>query len=296
MNITVPTATTVDPDYQAAIIIPHYNDHVRLVRCLDALCAQNLDGIEVVVVDNGSDPGILGWSNFYPAVRFIEESAKGAAHARNAGVAATTAEQIWFLDADCVPSENWVATARQVAGQADIVGGAVGVFCETDGAKSGSAAFETVFAFDTKSYIEKQNFTVTANLLTFRRLFARVGGFRDGVPEDKDWCLRAVGVGADIKYIEALSVDHPVRPDWPALKKKWHRLMDEAWGTWPKGFAGRLKWVARAVAVVLSSFAHAPKVIFAKSLRLPERLKALVTLFRLRSLRAMWMLQQAVAQ
>ena len=43
-----------DPAAEAAIIIPHYNDVVRLARCLRALLPQIRPGEELVVVDNGS--------------------------------------------------------------------------------------------------------------------------------------------------------------------------------------------------------------------------------------------------
>ncbi|WP_152911710.1 glycosyltransferase family 2 protein, partial [Roseovarius tolerans] len=39
---------------EIAIIIPHYNDVVRLERCLCALQENDLSGCEILVVDNAS--------------------------------------------------------------------------------------------------------------------------------------------------------------------------------------------------------------------------------------------------
>ena len=39
---------------EVAVIIPHYNDVDRLLRCLDALMSQAGEGVEVVVADNAS--------------------------------------------------------------------------------------------------------------------------------------------------------------------------------------------------------------------------------------------------
>ena len=59
-----------------AIIIPHYNDAIRLARCLDALAPQLRDGIEAIVVDNNSpEPPERFWDSLPVAVqtRVIEK-------------------------------------------------------------------------------------------------------------------------------------------------------------------------------------------------------------------------------
>ena len=64
------------------------------------------------------------------------------------------------MGADCVPATDWVATARKTAPAADLTGGRVDVFDETPPPRSGAEAFEAVFAFDFKSYIEKKGFYI----------------------------------------------------------------------------------------------------------------------------------------
>ena len=182
----------------AAIIIPHHEDVARLARCLAALRPQvEAAGpqVEVVVVDNASRTDLAPARAAWPDIRIVVETAKGAAHARNRGVAETSAPRIFLLDCDCVPAPDWLATALLVAPRADLVGGTVTLFDETTGPRSGAEAFETVFAFDNRGYIERKGFSVTANLLTTREAFERVGGFQAGLSEDLDWCRRAVGAG-----------------------------------------------------------------------------------------------------
>ena len=88
------------------------------------------------------------------------ETEKGAAVARNRGVAETTAPRLFFIDADCIPAPDWLAVGREVAVRADLIGGRVDVFDETPAPRSGAEAFETVFAFNFRKYIEVQGFSV----------------------------------------------------------------------------------------------------------------------------------------
>jgi GT2 family glycosyltransferase len=175
---------------EAAVIIPHYNDTARLMRCLAALMPQVPDTVEVVVVDNASPVSLKAVEQAHPGVRLIIEPQKGAALARNRGVAETSAAHLFFLDSDCVPAADWLAVALSLRGGADVIGGTVTLFDETPAPRSGAEAFETVFAFDNKGYIEKKGFSVTANLLTRRDVFEAVGPFRAGLSEDLDWCQR----------------------------------------------------------------------------------------------------------
>lgn len=280
-----------------AVIIPHFNDVPRLARCLDALTAQNISNVEIVVVDNGSsmslDPALSG----HAEVRVVSEAASGAAPARNRGVVETSAPALIFLDADCVPAADWLDQAKALAPDAvetgEIFGGRIDVFDETPRPRSGAEAFETVFAFDQRAYVEQKGFSVTANLITSRATFEDVGPFRAGVSEDLDWCHRATGKGHALRYIETLAVSHPSRSDWDALRKKWRRLTTEAFGLRGKGFGSRIEWMVRALAMPVSVPVHAPAILTCHSLSTLEKARGLSTLVRLRMLRMGWMLLQA---
>ncbi len=280
---------------RAAIIIPHFEDLARLRRCLAALDQPGREAVEVIVVDNGSRQPLTEVAAEFPAVRVVIETAKGAAAARNRGVRETTAPRLWFLDADCVPAPDWIATALRLADSADIVGGDVDLFDETPGPRSGAAAFEAVFAFRVRRYVERVGFAVTANMLTHRRVFEAVGPFAPGLSEDKDWGLRARAAGFRLAFAPGLRVAHPARPDWPALLGKWRRLTREGFALQGTGAAARARWAIRALALPPSALVDAPKVLVSPRLAGPaERLAALRVLFRLRGLRFVWMLRQAL--
>jgi GT2 family glycosyltransferase len=279
----------------AAIIIPHYNDVTRLARCLEALLPQLSDRTEIVVVDNGSTDDLSAVRQRFAQVPLVTEPARGAAAARNRGVAETTAPLVFFLDADCVPSPDWVATAFAACSRGDLVGGAVTVFDETPPPRSGAEAFETVFAFHNRDYIERKGFSVTANLLTRRDVFVATGPFDGAVSEDVEWCQRAVSRGYRLVYADDLRVSHPSRSDWPALTRKWQRMTRESFGVNGTGAPARLRWAGLALLMPVSVLAHVPRVLRHPGLRdSRERRAALGTLIRLRLSRMVWMLRQAV--
>jgi len=280
-----------------AIIIPHFNDADRLARCLAALEVQDRTGVDVVVADNDSAVDLTPLQARFPFVRLVHQSRPGAGLARNAGVASTDAPWFAFIDADCVADADWIARAKHIAaGDPDIVtGGRVDVFDETPPPRTGAEAFEAVFAFHMRRYLEEEGFLGAGNLIVSRRTFDRTGPFLGHVAEDVEWSRRAAREGAVLAYDDALGVGHPSRSDWPSLCRKWRRMTDEAWAlrSLSGGLGQRLAWVGRACLMPASIVLHMPRVLSCRALRPRERGPALATLIRLRLLRMVWMLRQA---
>jgi GT2 family glycosyltransferase len=280
-----------------AVIVPHYDDVGRLVRCLGALMPQvaaaGPGAVEVVVADNGSTEDLAPVRAAHPGLRIVTEPAKGAAMARNRGVAETTAPALAFLDADCVPAPGWLARARAVVAEGTLTGGRIDVFAETAGPRSGAEAFEAVFAFRQRDYVERKGFSVTANLVTTRAVFEATGPMVPGLSEDMDWCRRATAKGFALRYDDALAVAHPARQDWPALERKWRRLSAEMCALNGKGPAARARWALRGLAMAPSALLHAPQVLGHPGLSGAERWRGMGTLMRLRLARGAWMLRQA---
>jgi GT2 family glycosyltransferase len=276
-----------------AVIIPHYNDVRRLVRCLAALEPQVGPDTEVVVADNGSTESLDAVRAACPWARIVIEPTKGAGPARNRGVAETTAPWILFIDSDCLPAPDWLAVGKRLAAEGKVIGGRVDVFHETPPPMSGAEAFETVFAFDMRGYLETKKFLGSGNLVTSRAVFEATGGFRPAVSEDVDWSQRAAAAGFTLAYADDFAVGHPSRSDWPALERKWRRVTEEGFALRGQGAAGRLKWAVKALAMPASILVHVPKVLGARKLAPGERISALATLGRVRLARMIWMLRQA---
>lgn len=283
---------------QASVIIPHFNDVIRLRKCLAALVGQVTgEDVEIIVGDNASTQDISGIQAEFPAVIFVTEPQPGAAAARNCAVAASSGEWLFFTDADCVPSDTWIAVARDVCAENTCVGGTVSVFDETPPPRSGAEAFENVFAFNQKAYIEKTHYSVTANMVVSRAMFDAVGPFDGSQSEDLEWGQRAYGMGYAIEYAPHLVVGHPTRQDWPALKKKWRRTTREMFANHGTGPKQRATWGLRGLVVLASILPHSVKVMRHPDLSARDKCAAMCTLIRLRGYRfALAMVQALIGQ
>ena len=238
-----------------SIIVPHRDDLDNLDRCLSDLHGQvSVPGrFEIIVADNASRcdrarlEAICG-----DRCRLIDAPIPGAAEARNVGVHASTAALLAFIDSDCRPAQHWLAAGVRALGTGPLVGGRVDVAVEDVGAMTPTEAFERVFAFNNERYIREEQFSVTANLFTTRAVFDTVGGFRTGVSEDLDWGRRAVAAGYTWTFAEDAAIEHPARREWADLVRKWKRLMAESFGLARERRGGRLFWIGRNWAMLLS--------------------------------------------
>lgn len=279
-----------------AVIVPHFNDMVRLERCLEALiAATGVESAEIIVVDNGTPADMTPLHRRFPGVRFVVEAERGAAAARNRGVRESKAPRLFFLDSDCVPAPDWIVCGMRALEDASVVGGSVETFDETPPPRTGAQAYEAVFAFDQRRYVEQLGFSVSANLLTWRSIFETVGPFEPGVSEDMDWCLRARALGYPIRFKKTLRVAHPTRADTVALLGKMRRVQREMFALAVRRPFGRLRWALRIAPMLASPLVHGPRLLVSPRLASwGERRRGLATLCLLRATRAAWMVRQTL--
>lgn len=94
--------------FKVSVIIPVYNTEKYLRRCLDSLVNQTLQGMEILLVDDGStdhSPSILKeYENRHPVtIRVLTKENGGQATARNLGIKLSKGKYIGFVDSDdCV--------------------------------------------------------------------------------------------------------------------------------------------------------------------------------------------------
>lgn len=284
MTRAADTPSGVAPE--VSVIIPHYNDLERLAACLGSLSHQSLDpaSYEIIVVDNGSPCGFAAVESAVAGrAILLEEREKGAGPARNAGVAAARGRALAFIDADCIAEPQWLAEGLAGLSTFDIVGGSVRVSAVDPLDLTGPEAFEAVFAFDIERYISAENFTITGNLFVPRELFLRVGPFRNGVSEDKDWCHRAIALGYSLGYRPAAAIAHPARHCWDELRSKWRRINRETYALTRERRLGTVRWLARTYLLPLSIIPHGLRILGSPKLAGPRnRLRGLRTLGSLR--------------
>ena len=97
-----------------SVIIPHYNDEMRLYNCLKSLFNQEseIDKMEVIVVDDCSPVNIKRNINLrFPPVRFFRLAEnRGPAAARNLGIANARGKYLAFVDCDAIVGPYWLKT------------------------------------------------------------------------------------------------------------------------------------------------------------------------------------------
>jgi GT2 family glycosyltransferase len=270
----------------ASVVIPHYNDPAALDLCLTALEAQSFprDRFEIIVADNASPCGIDAVRAVVrDRARLVEVPEQGAGPTRNGGAAVADGKWLAFTDSDCVPQPGWLEAGLRALERVDIVGGSMTVLVDRSRPLTPAEAFELVFAFDNQTYVEKKHFSVTANLFVRKADFERVGGFRTGVSEDQEWCLRARAMGLRITYAADAEVGHPARTSWADFLRKWRRLVDEQYLITREWRFGRLRWLVKSWVLPFSIAAHVPRILKSRHLRgMSERISAISALVRIR--------------
>ena len=108
---------------KVSVVLPTRDRPGKLKSCLTSLRDQQA---EIVVVDDGSGQCELIASIAEEAgAELVRLEGRGAAAARNAGVAAAGGEVVCFIDDDCEAEPGWAQTlvAPIVAGESQAVGG-----------------------------------------------------------------------------------------------------------------------------------------------------------------------------
>jgi GT2 family glycosyltransferase len=242
-----------------SVIIPHYNDFENLRQCLELVYRQSwpAKAREIIVSDNNSEGGIAAVQRVASSdTRIISAPQQGAGLARNVGVAVARGTIFAFLDSDCFADRDWLTEGVEALNHFDYVGGRVITTAEDTRNLTAAEAYEIVFAFNFKKYIEKDKFSGTGNLFVLRKIFQKVGGFRSGVSEDVDWCRRANAMHMRLGYAEKAIVEHAARRQWSALTRKCDRVLIETFLLSQERPNWRLRWLGYTAAVAVSPLIH----------------------------------------
>lgn len=99
-----------------SIIIPIYKVEKYIVECIESICCQLVEGVEVILVNDGTpDNSMLmakeyineRYSQYLNQFVFINQNNQGLSGARNQGIAISQGEYIAFLDSDDKLQKNY---------------------------------------------------------------------------------------------------------------------------------------------------------------------------------------------
>ncbi|QDS99991.1 glycosyltransferase [Adhaeretor mobilis] len=201
-----------------SVIIPVYNQADYLEQCLDALAHQTLpsDQFEVIVIDNGSDVPPREIVESHNFARYGVEPRPGSFAARNHAIPMAKGKILAFTDSDCLPHADWLEaaiTALQSPASIDVVAGRIDVVSKDPNHPSSIELFDIAIRLDQESRVAASNGVVTANMVTRREMFDRVGQFDDSLMSgaDAEWSQRAAEKGYNVKFVDEAVVVHPAR-------------------------------------------------------------------------------------
>jgi GT2 family glycosyltransferase len=280
-----------------SVVVPHLNQPEALEDCLSSLDTQSLarNFFEIIVVDNGSVSIPENILANHPGTRLLRELQAGPGPARNFGVRVAAGEIIAFIDADCRAGRDWLRNALQSirsSPEGTILGGDVRIWRNRWNTFTAIEAYEEIFGYRFKLFIERHGYCGTGNLVVRRVDYEKVGPFA-GIEfaEDVEWGQRARAVGLTFRYIPDMVVFHPARRSLRELCTKWDRHMQHELNMVRGKHGWRIRWIARALAVLASPTVHSVKVFGSDRVEgVSTRLKAISVLIAIRFYRARKML------
>ena len=89
---------------KVSVIVPIYNTAPWLKSCLDSICHQTLENIEIICINDGSTDNSLEILKEYQQgdsrIQIVDQNNKGLSEARNAGIKVAEGSYLFFMDSD----------------------------------------------------------------------------------------------------------------------------------------------------------------------------------------------------
>lgn len=108
---------------KVSVIIPVYNLEKYVAHCLDSVCCQSYDNLEILIINDGSTDSTEKICQEYAAkdnrIRVISKQNGGVSSARNIGLDNATGDFICFVDGDDFCSPDMISTLTSAVGDED---------------------------------------------------------------------------------------------------------------------------------------------------------------------------------
>jgi GT2 family glycosyltransferase len=219
--------SSYDPAVPVSVVVVNWNGRDHLETCLGSLIAQELAGVEIILVDNGSTDGSVDFvrQRFGDRVRIIAHDTNlGYSRALNDGIRAAQGRYLMALNNDTEVAPGCLAALIEVADRYPNVGSLatkilsysdrsvidnVGHLLYPDGLSRGRGRLET----DRGQYDAAEEVLLPSGCaaLLRRAMLADVGLFDDDLfayCDDTDLGLRARLAGWRCRYVPGAVVYH----------------------------------------------------------------------------------------
>lgn len=202
-----------------SVIIPVFNQHELTETCLRAVL-DNTQDMEIIIVDNGSEPPIKPpFSGFTEITVIRNEENKGFPCAVNQGIKAAKGESIILLNNDVVVTPDSLNKLADYLEVADIIGpvtnycaGLQRVTLPVYSSIEGLNKEAGMLAETCEGELEEVNFVIGFCMAFKKSLFDEIGEFDESLwpcsGEEVDFCLSARKAGHRIAIAHDIYVHH----------------------------------------------------------------------------------------
>lgn len=214
-----------------SVIVPVYNRIDEVEDLLQSLTKQSFTDFETIIVEDGSTmPCEDTVKKFQDRidVKYYFKDNEGRSIARNHGIERASGDYFIFFDSDCVIPENYfeILDKRLKTTPLDCFGG-------PDAAHSSFTPVQKAISFAMTSFlttggirggkIQLEKFVPRSfNMGYSRKVYERVGGFREMFSEDIDMSTRIRMAGFSIGLISDAEVYHKRRVDFGKFWRQVH--------------------------------------------------------------------------
>lgn len=213
-----------------SIIVPVYNRPDEIADLLSSLAAQTDKGFETVIVEDGSTiPCHRQCEEFRESanVQYHFKGNEGRSIARNHGMDNASGDYFIFVDSDCILPPDYISNLRKALENkySDCFGGpdaAHESFSDTQKAINYAMTSFLTTGGIRGGKVSMEKFTPrTFNMGFSRKVYEKVGGFREMFSEDIDMSTRIRLAGFQITLFPDVAVFHKRRVDF---KKFWRQV------------------------------------------------------------------------
>jgi len=215
---------------RVSVIVATRDRRPQLARALASVDAQHYRDFEVIVVDDGSLDGTADWLRARrPQVRLVETGrSRGAAAARNRGVARAGGEILAFLDDDDAWHASYLESQLKQLDADPALDACAAGHVEVDPA--GRVSHPDIRpALDYASPLVHMLAECPVHTLSVvacrRAAFARIGPFDETlhIVHDLDWYLRLLAAGGRLAHGRAALVERAVPGGLVTRHRRWFR-------------------------------------------------------------------------
>lgn len=187
-----------------SVIVPTYNNAKLITKCVNSILNQNFNKFELILVDDCSKDNTLDILKKFKDKRLkLLKTPKnsGSALARNIGIDNSKGKYIFFIDGDCIASQNWIKEGLRIFKKERCLGVEGKIYYVSKNYKP-TASDDTV-------YVNKGGGFLTGNIAYTKEILKKVNGFDKNLirMQDRDLGLK-VSKHGKISFSSKMIVTH----------------------------------------------------------------------------------------